>query len=359
MPVGGNFPGTAAELAGSARWHVHQVLPTGRAEVVAMTREAYGRSDFLDHRIAVPQGAAVATLDFARITPLFAEAGHLHTSYIFHISHVGSTLLSKALATRPTVLGLREPQLLRWLAEIRRDLHEPESRFDQAGYLALLQTVLGLLGRTFESGDEVVVKATSFASNLAGDILALQPQARAIALYSRFEPFAANVLRGKGGWTDVLTQAPSRMRRLHASLGRTPWRLAGMSHGEVVALNWLCEVTELAAASRRNAGRVCWIEFDDMMGAGAHAIGEAARFLGIPWGTDDNARLRASDVLSRYSKDESRAFGQDQRRALLAQVSARHADEIAKGLAWLYRACRDHPELACAESFIQRISAIA
>ena len=114
MGIGGNFPGDAAELTGSARWHVHQVLPTGRAEAVTMTREAYTRSDFLDHRIHVPQGAAVAALDFARLTPLFAEAGKLRTSYIFHISHVGSTLLSKALATRPTVLGLREPQLLRW-----------------------------------------------------------------------------------------------------------------------------------------------------------------------------------------------------------------------------------------------------
>ena len=134
---------------------------------------------------------------------------------------------------------------------------------------------------------------------------------------------------------------------------------AGMRHGAVIALNWLCEVTELAAASRRNAGRVCWIEFDDMMGAGIHAIGEAARFLGIAWDAADNERLKESGVLFRYSKDETRAFGQDERRAELAEVSQRHGGEIAKGLAWIHRACRDHPELACAESFIQKMRAIA
>lgn len=359
MSLGGNFQGDSSDLTGSARWHVHQVLPTGRAEVVAMTPEAYARSDFLDHRIFVPEGAAVATLDFARLTGLFPEVAGLRTGYIFHISHVGSTLLSKALATRHSVLGLREPQLLRWIAEIRRDLHTPESRFDPSGYQALLRAVLGLVGRKFAAEDEVVVKATSFAANLAADVLALQAQARAIVLYSRFEAFAANVLRGQGGWTDVLVQAPVRMRRLHARLGTTPWRLAGMSHGEVVALNWLCEVSELASASRSNPGRLCWIEFDDMMDSGAHAMGEAARFLGIDWGPADRARLEASGVLGRYSKDERVPFGRDQRRTMLAEVAARHAAEIRRGKDWLYRACQDHPELACVEHFIQKMPVTA
>jgi len=345
----------AGALTGSARWHVHQVLPTGRAEMVAMTRAAYAASDFLDHRIAVPEGAQVATIDFAQLPPLFPDVSQLRTAYIFHISHVGSTFLAKALATRPSVLCLREPQLLRWMAEIRRDLGEPESRFSPAGYAMLLRGVAGLLGRGFAAEDQVVVKATSFAANLAGDLLHLMPLARATALYSYFEPFAANILRGKGGWMDMLTQAPSRLRRLHRVLDRCPWRLADLSHGELIAMNWLCEMVQLIQATRAHPGRICWMEFDDLVNAGPHAIGEAARFLGLGWTGVDTERLTADKVLTRYSKDGRRPFDRDARKAELAAVIARCGDELARGRAWLDRAISDHEELAVAAPFVERI----
>ncbi|MEL7190174.1 MAG: hypothetical protein AAGK17_11525, partial [Pseudomonadota bacterium] len=39
--------------------------------------------------------------------------------FIFHIGHVGSTLLARLLGEAPDTLALREPQLLRQFAELK------------------------------------------------------------------------------------------------------------------------------------------------------------------------------------------------------------------------------------------------
>lgn len=156
---------TAEDLVNSAKWHVHQVRTDGNAELIEMSMECYRASSFLDHRIKVPDEALGHTVRFQDLFSLFGSASALTTGYIFHISHVGSTLLSRIIGEVPGVLSLREPMLLRWLAEVRRDIRQPESRYDWSGYVVRLNTALGLLGRPLPTASKVVVKATSFASN--------------------------------------------------------------------------------------------------------------------------------------------------------------------------------------------------
>src|SRR6058998_3759530 len=75
--------------------------------------------------------------------------------WIFHIGHVGSTLVSRLLGELDGVLAIREPRLLRDLA-----LSPPEVR---ERYVA---PVPKLMSRTFASEEIACVKATSFASEI-------------------------------------------------------------------------------------------------------------------------------------------------------------------------------------------------
>lgn len=339
-------PPTLNDIQESARWHVHQVQIDGQAEIVPMTLESYRESSFLDHRIKRPEPLQAYTADFVELGKRLGDVAGYDTRYIFHISHVGSTLLSRVAGTLPGVLALREPLLLRWLADIRRDLRQPESRFTQAGYEVRLRTALGLLARPIEGADKVVVKATSYASSLATDIMTLQPKARATAIYCRFESFAATVLRGKGGWIDMLSQAPSRMHRLHERLGRQPWQLAYMSPGEIVALNWLTEMLALTDAAARFPDRFVWGDFDTFIADPLAEAGGFVRGLGLDWSEHDVAALRESGVLSRYSKHPDRAYDAREREKEKAEALARQAGEIRKGRAWLDRALSDNPQFA-------------
>lgn len=347
------------DLIGNARWYVHQVRVSGQAEVVAMTPEAYAASSFLDHRIRLPENAQVRRIDFNALHPHFQDVAPCETRFIFHISHVGSTLLSKAIGKLGGVLAYREPMMLRWLSEIRSNLTLPESRYNAHAYTVMLRTALGLLARPLGDQHKSVVKASSFASNLADDILTLQPKSRAVGIYCRFESFAATVMNGRGGWDDMLAQAPVRMRRLHGMLGRQPWQLARLSAGEIVALNWLCEMLTLSRAQRRHADRFTWFDFDHFL---HHCDGDFVRLaqaLGLECGAAEVAALHDSGVLNAYSKDERVTYDAATRAQIKRDVAMRHESEILRGRAWLDRALADHPELRELQLFTADVEDIA
>ena len=111
----------ADEFAASAEWFVYQARIDGTAEVVSMTAESYRESAFLDDRIKLPKDPVSYTVKFADLINLAGNISALATAYIFHISHVGSTLLARIAGEVPGVLALREPLLLRWLSDMRRD----------------------------------------------------------------------------------------------------------------------------------------------------------------------------------------------------------------------------------------------
>lgn len=343
---------SANDFVGSARWHVHEVNVDGLAELVEMDQASYRASSFLDHRIKHPQGRR-HRIRFAELFPLFPNVAGHETRYIFHISHVGSTLLSRIAGEAGDVLALREPLLLRWLSEIRRELGKPESRFDQLGYSQRLLATLGILARPFPDETRVVVKATSFTNNLANDILTLQPKAQAVAVYCPYDIFAAGVLvRDQGGWRDMVAQAPSRMARLHKAIARQPWQLWTMSPGEVVALNWLTEVFTLHRAAKRHAGRVNWLNFDRFLNDVDTGLTVFLRSLDLDPDDKMLSRINASDVFKSYSKNPQVAYTARDRRARLDQASQSEAHEISRGRAWLERVLSDHAEFHDLERYL-------
>lgn len=343
---------TAQALATSAEWFVYQARIDGTAEVVSMTAESYRASAFLDNRITLPSGAVSHTVRFQDLIGLAGDVSVLDTAYIFHISHVGSTLMARIAGEVPGVLALREPLLLRWLAEIRRDCRQPESPFDWNGYVARLRATLAMLGRKLPSADRVVVKATSFANNLAEDILALQPKARAIAIYCGFEEFAASLLKGSGGWHDMLAQAPTRMIRLHRTLGRQPWLLSRLSPGEIVALNWLTEIFTLKQADIKHSGRLHWINFENFLNNPDEAVPLMLQALSVDASAVAIDRINESGVLHSYSKNPKVPYGVEDRRKVQRVASQDQAVEIQKGIRWLERAISDHPEFKGIEPFV-------
>ena len=88
--------------------------------LVAMDRDSYRAASFLDDRMLQAAGRCA---DRCRgRTSRRRSAGDMRTDarWIFHIGHVGSTLVSRLLGELDGVLALREPRLLRDLALLPR-----------------------------------------------------------------------------------------------------------------------------------------------------------------------------------------------------------------------------------------------
>ena len=83
--------------------------------LIAMDRDSYRAASFLDDRM-LQQPVDAQMLPWPEVED--AVAGELRTDarWIFHIGHVGSTLISRLLGELDGVSAVREPRLLRDLA---------------------------------------------------------------------------------------------------------------------------------------------------------------------------------------------------------------------------------------------------
>jgi hypothetical protein len=302
-----------------------------------MSREAYRAASFLDDRILTPQSEG-AWISLAQLESALAQvrtAQPLH--FIFHAGHVGSTLLSRLLEEAGGVFSLREPLVLRTLAEAHDVLELPESLLSPAEFSGLLAMQLKLWGRGYPDSACVVVKATSSAARIGPALLAGRSDARAIYLNLKAEPYLATLLAGENSPLDLRGHAPERVRRLARLLGTEAPRLHLLSLGEIAALAWLTERLTQQRLADQFQPRVRALDFDEFLQDIPAAMASAAGHFGISASPQYLSAIGRSPVLRSYSKAPEHAYSPGLRLEILAQSRQRNRDEIGRGMRWLER----------------------
>jgi hypothetical protein len=295
-----------------------------RISFIRLSRSDYEKASFLDARILTP-GTAAKLISWREVA---AESANLEErcGFIFHIGHVGSTLLARLIGAHPSAFVLREPLLLRAFAHAEA---VPEAR---------LSNTLKLLSRTFEAQQLAVIKATSFVSELAATLLSRASSPKAVMMFVTPESYFATILGGPNSRQETRTLAPSRLLRLQKRLGEFPWQLASLSEGEVLALTWACEMSALIAGSQAADGRVIWVNFDQFLVSPARSLTSVLRHFDFDASAQTVAMILAGPDMQRYSKAPEHAYDAGLRSDVLNHARAMHGNEIRRGLAWLERA---------------------
>lgn len=306
-----------------------------RVLVIRLDANAYRAASFLDDRILGPntRGAWLPGAVVAEAARRVADPRPLH--FIFHTGHVGSTLVSRLLDETGMLLSLREPLPLRTLADAHDALSAPESLLSASQFDGLLDTMQRLWSRGYDWTRGVIVKATSSAGRVAGPLLQARPDARAIYLNLRAEPYLATLLGGANSAADLRGHGPGRMRRLQRHLQVPPAPLHGLSIGELAALGWLVETMSQQEAARRFPDRVLALDFDGLLADLPAGMERVLTHFGLPRDARYFAGLARSPVLQRYSKAPEVPFPPGERSARLEDSRRRNHDEIRKGMAWL------------------------
>jgi hypothetical protein len=318
----------------------HSYDPAGDAVLmVEMSREGFEAASFLDQRMLNAQTRA-RWVAARPVVETMASATRGDIAYIFHIGHVGSTLLSRMMGAHAGVHALREPATLRTLAQLKADLATPESLIAPDAFDGRLRGFVKLWARTYAPGEKTVVKATSFASELAGELLALPGAGRSLAMYVKPEVYIASILGGEGSRQELKALAQSRLRRLHARLGARPWRLYELSEGERAAASWACEMTALGSVG---TGRLSWIDFEAFLVDPEAGLARALSETGFAVNAAEVSAIAAGPLMRRYSKGPEHAYTPELRAQVLDQARQEHGAEIARGMAWLEAAGRAHP----------------
>ncbi|HEX4198429.1 MAG TPA: hypothetical protein VHZ26_13415 [Caulobacteraceae bacterium] len=311
---------------------------------VKLSRARYDEASFLDQRINRQS-------DIGGWEPWDAvavAAGPLadRGDYIFHVGHVGSTLVARLLGLSPRVFSLREPAVLRTLAQVAFDLPTPESPWSQATFDAHVEVFSKLWSRTYDPRQKTLLKATSLVGEIAAPLMTRSAEARALAMTVAPEVYMATILGGPASRQELAMSAQSRLRRLHRRAGAGLWRLYEMSEGEQAAMSWAAEMAGLVEAARRFPDRIQWLDFERFLAAPGEGLAAA---LGHLHGEAPDANLQTmlkSPLFGRYSKGLEHAYDANLRRQVLDQARGQHRAELAKGRAWLDRAAREAPVVA-------------
>jgi hypothetical protein len=334
-----------SELASSPELFPLNANPAADSvQVVPLSEADYAAASFLDRRMMTPARlASVRNLPWATVSAA-AMPLREHAHWIFHISHVGSTLLSRLLGEHPSLFCLREPAILRTLAEVLLAIDHPKCVWNRATFAERLPVFLKLFSRTFRAEQTAVIKATSFVSEMAEGLLSRDRTARAVLMYVTPVTFLRSLL--DGAMSDIEDQAEKRLYRLHQRLRVVEWRLGSLSPGERVAMSWLAEMMALQAAATRVPSGVFWLDFDRFLANTRAEFHSVLQHFGVSANPTEVEEILGRPILRQYSKKPPHPFDAATRQQLLAQAESRHGTEVRKGLHWLETAAKKYPKIA-------------
>lgn len=289
--------------------HYLQSFEGDAAIFVPMDRAAYHRSIFLDHRIAPAANRSMRLPQSA----LTGEARPpARTGWIFHVAHCGSTLLARALDDPSLNLVLREPLALRQMAFSR----DPKR----------LALTAAMLSKRYREGLPTIVKANVPVNFLLPDLVALDPEAPAIFLYSALRDYLLAILRSENhrGW----------LTRVTAQLAPYLGDLSHLTDAERCAALWLAQMRAFTAAIERMPNARS-LDAEAFFAAPRPTLRAAAAHLGVPMKDDAIDAAVAGPLFATYSKNPELPFDNEARLARRAELEEPLAPDLALAQSWI------------------------
>jgi hypothetical protein len=329
-------------------------LVNRRGLVVKLDEAAYRQASFLDHR-AFSKDTHGAWLSFERILQEVAKLPPQPSAHaIFHVSHCGSTLVSRLLAELPACLPLREPLVPIVLAAERRELERPVARLDGATWDKLFDAGLRLLSRTYRPGERVSLKLTSACGNLVSPILQRSTDSKALLLHTDLETWLAVMLRDEDVRFNGRFYAQDWLKDLHALTGRRDIRLAGLSDPQQFAINWLTAMLHFERALQQYPGRARRLDFEPFLADTAAELKDVGDFFGLDTARADD--IAAGPLLKSYAKNPAKHFDRAVRDQELKQNRQRFGTEIRAGMQFAEKLCNEIAMLAPLAVYLTRSS---
>lgn len=326
-------------------------LVNRRGLVAKFDEAGYRRASFLDQR-AFQRDTVAAWLPLQEIRRHTEQLTPPAPHAIFHVSHCGSTLVSRLLAELPGCLPVREPLVLLALALEKRELSQPTARLDDKDWRSLLEAGFNALSRVYHPGDRALLKLTSACSNLLPDFLGRNADSRAQLLHADLETWLALMLRGPEVRNNGRFYAQAWLKDLHALTGRTDIRLATLEDPEQFVINWLTSMLHFEGARQQHGDRVQRLDFAELLASPSAELERLAQLFGLD--ASKAPTVASGPLMSSYAKRPGERFDAAAREKELQESRARFSAEIEAGMHYAEKLCKEIPELAPLGAYFTR-----
>jgi hypothetical protein len=310
------------DLSSSPNWYPLKVGTDG-VSLVRLSEHDYAAASFLDERL-LQRHPSTVTLATENVSAAGAKLP-ARAYYLFHLGHVGSTLISRLIGAHPSAFCLREPALLRAYVQ---SLPFPSGSLP-------LRPLLALLARTWRRDQIAVIKATSFVNEIAARILAESGAPHALLICASPLAYLRGILGGPNSRIEARALAADRLRRLSLQFPQSDWGILPRSEGEWIASSWLCEMSALDDLSRRCPAITHWLDFDSFLREPAAGLAAILGAFGVAYEAAQVESIVTSPVMQQYSKAPEHSYDAALRRAVLEAADWEHGTEIRQGMRWL------------------------
>ncbi len=306
-------------------------LVSGRLLLVELSADQISSASFLDQRVLTPT-TSWAWVPWPLVSDIFKNLPVAKpASFIFHVGHCGSTLLSRLLAFAQDTQCLREPLPLRTLAQDFANDGDGRSFLTQP----IRQEYLMILSKMWCRGSvDTVIKATSICTDLLADINTSAPGSKSIFIYNRPETHIATLLAGQNALTDLKGFAQLRLQRLQQKTG-LDIQLNQLTAGQLAALSWLSETSSATRSLEACPQQIKLLEFDSMLDDPNETLTGVLHHLGITATVETIDKAVQSPVLQTYSKAPEHRYNAQTRAAILADSRVKFREDINDALGWL------------------------
>lgn len=289
--------------------------------------DALRSNPFLDNRFigaedpVLPVDADVLQEQAMPQTPL--------PGFLLHTSFCCSTLLARLLDFPGRSLALKEPLILRRLADAR------QNGKDGAGLIALS---VRLLFRDLNDGAAILLKPSHVALNLAAELLHCTPAAKTLLISSTLEDFmisnikkSADTQRKVPELVERFMSASDLPTRLPPEAFEPPSFLAGVS------LQWHAQQQIVHDLLNGPSGpSIRLVQQAELLHAPAETLRAASDWLNwrIP---DDAIEAQIVRIMSKHAKATSRDYGQREKQYETELLRQKFGPELEQALLWSSR----------------------
>ncbi len=307
-------------------WWPHRYDPTqGHVHYIRATREDHRNATFLtdEYLKEANKPQAIPLKDTANV----GESAPIH--FIFHSAYCCSTLLARAFDLPGVSMGLKEPQILNDLSGWRLRGAKPEQ------IAPVMENVLTVLSRSFKKGEQNIIKPSNITNGLAGLMLHVRPNARAVFLYAPLRDFLGSIARkGMWGrlWVRELLVKQLQVGLINVGLqGEDYLKLTDL---QAAAVGWIAQHQLFDQIIKQfGAERVRTLNSRKLMADQFLAMQGLVNHFNVPLEQSDLKKLVSGPVFQRHSKSDTE-FDADAREAERIEGDKQHAEEIEKVIGW-------------------------
>lgn len=329
-------PTRMQDLLEDPRYMIYDTHPVDQTTRFLVADEALqADAPFLDIRFEpnASRGLAVSTPKLlAAERRLLIKRRPLH--FIFHHAFVCSTLLARSLHESDAFFSLKEPWILRRMADIKRTQRKTLSKAQWRHSMALY---LSLLSKTHANSHTTIVKATNIANNLLEDIVEDDPDRRAIYLYSSIEDFLiSNIKKPRATQLKMPELLNGFLRDSNFLAKHKQFNdISKLSLFEVCGLIWVVNAYNLRhALNKTHFEGMRTLAVDHLLGAPIEAIHAVSCHFGVVPSEDQLTAMLCSNIWNRNAKDTSHSYSTAQRTSERDQVMSTHGSEIEAATSW-------------------------